>query len=165
MGKRRDARLLAVQFLYQTEVGAKQELESTLLNFWDTTEAEAALRKLAEPAIRGVLANYESLNEQIKKHSQNWDLNRMAPVDRNILRLALYEMLHCPDIPPVVSINEAIDIAKQLSTEESGRFVNGILDQAIKTLGRPVRGDANGGRKKKVAANAKTQSDKDAEKA
>jgi N utilization substance protein B len=162
MGKRRDARLLAVQFLYQTEVGAKQELESTLLNFWDTTEAVASLRKLAEPAIRGVLANYESLNEQIKKFSQNWDLNRMAPVDRNILRLALYEMLHCPDIPPVVSINEAIDIAKQLSTEESGRFVNGILDHAIKTLGRPARGDTNGGKKKKVAANAKTQGDKDA---
>jgi transcription antitermination protein NusB len=148
MGKRRDARLLAVQFLYQTEVGAKQELESSLLNFWDTTEAEVSLRKLAEPAIRGVLANYESLNEQIKKFSQNWDLNRMAPVDRNILRLALYEMLHCADIPPVVSINEAIDIAKQLSTEESGRFVNGILDQAIKTLDRPARGDAKGEKKR-----------------
>jgi N utilization substance protein B len=143
MGKRRDARLLAVQFLYQVEVGAKQDLEASLANFWDTTEAEPALRKLAEPAIRGVLENYDSLNEQIKGFSQNWDLNRMAPVDRNILRLALFEMLHCPDIPPVVSINEAIDIAKQLSTEESGRFVNGILDRAIKTLDRPARGDAN----------------------
>ncbi|MDR2463413.1 MAG: transcription antitermination factor NusB [Verrucomicrobiales bacterium] len=148
MGKRRDARLLAVQFLYQVEVGAKQDLERGLLNFWETTEAEASLRKLAEPAIRGVLAHHEELSAQIKKYSQNWDLPRIAPVDRNILRLALYEMMHCPDIPPVVSINEAIEIAKQLSTEESGRFVNGILDQAIKTLNRPARGDADGGKKR-----------------
>ncbi|MDR1190417.1 MAG: transcription antitermination factor NusB [Verrucomicrobiales bacterium] len=149
MGKRRDARLLAVQFLYQVEVGAKQDLDRSLLNFWDTTEAATALRKLAEPAIRGVLANYEELNAQITKYSHNWELKRIAAVDRNILRLALYEMLHCPDIPPVVSINEAIEIAKQLSTEESGRFVNGILDQIIKTLNRPARGDADGGRKNK----------------
>ncbi|MDR1305431.1 MAG: transcription antitermination factor NusB [Verrucomicrobiales bacterium] len=148
MGKRRDARLLTVQFLYQVEVGAKQDLESSLTNFWDTTEAAPALRALAEPAIRGVLANYDALNGQIKDLSRNWDLHRMAPVDRNILRLALYEMLHCPDIPPVVSINEAIDIAKQLSTEESGRFVNGILDRASKSLDRPMRGNADTGRKK-----------------
>ena len=142
MGKRRDARLLAVQFLYQVEVGAKQELEPSLTNFWETTEAVPQLRKLAEPAIRGVLGCREELDEQIKKYSQNWDLHRIAPVDRSILRLALYEMLRCPDIPPVVSINEAIDIAKQLSTEESGRFVNGILDRVIKTFDRPTRGNA-----------------------
>lgn len=139
MGKRRDARLLAVQFLYQHEIGPKQDLEESLSLFWDTTEAAVALQKLALPAIQGVLDHEDSLNEAIKKYSQNWDLKRMAIVDRNILRLALYEMYHCPEIPPVVSINEAIEIAKQISTEESGRFVNGILDRACKDIARPAR--------------------------
>jgi len=139
MGKRRDARLLAVQFLYQHEVGAKQDPQEILPLFWNTTEAKADLQKLAQPAIEGVLAHYDELNGIITRYAQNWGLDRMAALDRNILRLALYEMHFCPDIPPVVSINEAIEIAKQLSTEDSGKFVNGILDRAIQDLTRSAR--------------------------
>ncbi len=149
MGKRRDARLLTVQFLYQHEVGAQQDLEQSLSDFWELTEAAPTLQKLALPSIRGVLEHYEQLDELIKKYAQNWNLNRMAAVDRSILRLALYEMHHCPEVPPVVSINEAIEIAKQISTDESGRFVNGILDRACKDLDRPARGPTQ-------AVNAKT---------
>lgn len=141
MGKRRDARLLAVQFLYQQETAPapQPELEASLSLFWEMTAAAPGLQKLSRPAILGVLSHSENLTALIKKYARNWDLKRMAPVDICILRLALYEMYHCPEIPPVVSINEAIEIAKQISTEDSGRFVNGILDHARAELNRPAR--------------------------
>ena len=71
--------------------------------------------------------------------TQNWELDRIAAVDRNVLRLAIYEMMFRDDVPPVVSINEAIEIAKKFSTKESGKFVNGILDRIRKELPRPAR--------------------------
>ncbi len=79
------------------------------------------------------------LDGRITHFAQNWDLKRMAVVDRNVLRLAIYEMLYREDIPPVVSINEAVDIAKKFSTEDSGKFVNGILDKIKGELMRPAR--------------------------
>ena len=139
VGKRRDARLLAVQFLYQQETAPQPEVEESLSLFWEMTAAAPGLQKLAKPAIMGVLTHAEELTALIKKFAQNWDLKRMAPVDICILRLALYEMHHCLEIPPVVSINEAIEIAKQISTDDSGRFVNGILDHARAELSRPAR--------------------------
>jgi len=75
----------------------------------------------------------------LKKLVTNWDPERMAPVDRAILRLALWEMKFADDVPPISALNEAIEVAKALSTEESGRFVNGVLDRARATLGRPER--------------------------
>ena len=86
-----------------------------------------------------MLDNRPLLDERIKKYAKNWDLHRMAVVDRNIMRLAIYEMLHRDDIPPIVSINEAVDIAKKFSTEDSGKFVNGILDQIKGEILRPAR--------------------------
>ena len=80
-----------------------------------------------------------AIDERIAKYTDNWDLPRIAAVDRNILRLAMYEMLFRDDIPPVVSINEAVDIAKKFSTRESGAFVNGILDRLKADLTRPSR--------------------------
>ncbi len=103
------------------------------------TEEEIAAEKFAEPLIRGTLAHRPEIDEKIKQYAQNWDLHRMAVVDRNVLRLAIYEMMHRTDIPPVVSINEAVDIAKKYSTDESGRFVNGILDKVKGDLLRPAR--------------------------
>jgi len=163
MGKRREARERAVQFLFQHDINPPEDLEGALDQFWDSqrsaaiaedkgmatwgqpielpppTEDEAALRLFAEPLIRGALEHRGEADEIIKKHAQNWDLHRMAAVDRNILRLAIYEMLHREDIPPVVSINEAVDIAKKFSTQDSGRFVNGILDKVKGDLLRPAR--------------------------
>jgi transcription antitermination protein NusB len=163
MGKRREARERAVQFLFQHDINPPEDLEGALDQFWDSqraaaiaedkgmatwgqpielpppTEDEAALRSFAEPLIRGTLEHRAEADEIIKKHAQNWDLHRMAAVDRNILRLAIYEMLYREDIPPVVSINEAVDIAKKFSTQDSGRFVNGILDKVKGELLRPAR--------------------------
>jgi N utilization substance protein B len=89
--------------------------------------------------IRGVLEHRNAIDEKIKGHAKNWEFHRIAAVDRNIMRLAIYEMLHREDIPPVVSINEAVDIAKRFSTQDSGKFVNGILDKIRSELMRPAR--------------------------
>ena len=164
MGKRREARERAVQFLFQYDLNPLEDLEQALDQFWDSqraaviagekgastwgkqaeilpaTSEETAMRQFADPLIRGTLEHRDELDEIIKKHAKNWDLHRMAAVDRNILRLAIYEMLHREDIPPVVSINEAVDIAKKFSTQDSGKFVNGILDKVKGELMRPARG-------------------------
>ncbi len=163
MGIRREARERAVQFLFQYDLNQPEDLGEALRVFWEgqrsaalaeekagarwgevvelppPTAEEAMVRQFAEPLIRGTLEHLPELDEQIKKYAKNWDLHRMAVVDRNILRLAIYEMLHREDIPPIVSINEAVDIAKRFSTEESGKFVNGILDKVKGDLMRPSR--------------------------
>ena len=163
MGQRREARERAVQFLFQHDLNPPENLEEALTHFWTTQQAtaiaeekgganwgqkvelppptteELATRLFADKLIRGVVENRPELDARIKQHAENWDLHRMAVVDRNILRLAIYEMLHRDDIPPVVSINEAVDIAKKFSTQDSGKFVNGILDKVKGELMRPAR--------------------------
>ena len=163
MGKRREARERAVQFLFQHDLNAPENLDAALNQFWETQRAaaiaeekggatwgqpielppptadEAAVRLFADPLIKGAVEHREESDEVIKKHAKNWDLHRIAAVDRNILRLAIFEMLHRDDIPPVVSINEAVDIAKKFSTQDSGKFVNGILDKVKGELMRPAR--------------------------
>ena len=163
MGKRREARERAVQFLFQHDLNPPENLEAALAQFWETQRAaaiaedkgtahwgqpvalapptadEAAMRLFADPLIRGTLEHRDEADAIIKKHAINWDLHRIAAVDRNILRLAIYEMMHRDDIPPIVSINEAVDIAKKFSTHDSGKFVNGILDKVKGDLLRPAR--------------------------
>jgi len=138
-GKRRIARELAVQFLYQFDLSGGS-LEEALPLFWGTqSEVGEDGRKFTEELIHGVVERRVAIDERIAKYTDNWDLPRIAAVDRNILRLAMYEMLFRDDIPPVVSINEAVDIAKKFSTRESGAFVNGILDRLKADLTRPSR--------------------------
>jgi N utilization substance protein B len=163
MGKRREARERAVQFLFQYDVNPPAKLDEALDAFWEsqrtvTIEAdkgaatwgqpveppppnaeETSVRRFADPLIRGVIEHRDECDDRIRKHAKNWDLHRMATVDRNVLRLAIYEMLHRQDIPPVVSINEAVDVAKKFSTQDSGKFVNGILDKVKGELMRPAR--------------------------
>jgi N utilization substance protein B len=163
MGTRREARERAVQFLFQYDLNQPEDLEEALRLFWESqrgaalaedkagarwgekvelpppTVEEAAVQTFAEPLIRGTLQHVAELDAQIKRYAKNWDIHRMAVVDRNVLRLAIYEMTCRDDIPPVVSINEAVDIAKRFSTEESGKFVNGILDKVKGDLMRPAR--------------------------
>jgi N utilization substance protein B len=163
MGKRREARERAVQFLFQHDLNPPDDVDSALSQFWETQRAaaiaeekgtatwgqpielppptadEAAIRLFADPLIRGTLEHRDEVDEIIKKHAKNWELHRIAAVDRNILRLAIFEMLHRDDIPPIVSINEAVDIAKKFSTQDSGKFVNGILDKVKGELMRPAR--------------------------
>ena len=97
------------------------------------------MRLFADPLIRGTVEKLTEIDGKIQHYAKNWDMGRMAVVDRNVLRLAIYEMLYRDDIPPVVSINEAVDIAKKFSTDDSGRFVNGILDKVKGDLLRPAR--------------------------
>jgi transcription antitermination protein NusB len=163
MGTRREARERAVQFLFQFDLNPTEDLEAALSLFWEGRQlqdlsererrraleeglslpppsaAEASTRLFAEPLIRGVLQERDAIDEKIRQTVRNWELHRIAAVDRNILRLAIFEMLHRSDIPPVVSINEAVDIAKKFSTEDSGKFVNGILDRIRGELLRPAR--------------------------
>jgi N utilization substance protein B len=160
---RREARERAVQFLFQFDLNKAEDMDQALAHFWDSqrdaaiaeekgkarwgeaielpppSTDEAAVRLFAEPLIRGTIEHRADIDERIQKYAKNWELSRMAVVDRNILRLAVYEMLFRDDIPPVVSINEAVDIAKRFSTDESGRFVNGILDKIKGDLMRPAR--------------------------
>ena len=163
MGKRREARERAVQFLFQHDLNPPEDLNRALEEFWQTQRAaaiagekgpatwgqavelppptaeEAETRLFADPLIRGVIGHRDAIDEKIKGHAKNWDLHRIATVDRNIMRLAIYEMLYREDIPPIVSINEAVDIAKKFSTQDSGKFVNCILDKIKGELMRPAR--------------------------
>jgi N utilization substance protein B len=163
MGTRRDARERALQFLFQFDLNPPENLDEALETFWKSQRAEAiadekgparwnqplelpspsdeetAIRLFADPLIRGTIEHRDEIDARFMSHAKNWDLKRMATVDRNVLRLAVYEMLHRDDIPPVVSINEAIDMAKKFSTEDSGKFVNGILDKIKGELMRPAR--------------------------
>jgi transcription antitermination factor NusB len=86
-----------------------------------------------------MLAHLPEIDDKIKRYTENYDIQRLSPVDRNVLRLAIYEMLYREDIPPVVSINEAIELAKTFGGSDSGRFVNGILDRVKDDLSRPLR--------------------------
>ena len=144
-GKRRLGREFAIQFLYQYDMGGG-ELDDALRLFWLTQdEVNDTVRAFATELIRGCFANRAAVDEKIQKYTEHWEVHRIAAVDRNILRLAMYEMLCRDDIPPVVSINEAVDIAKKFSTRESGAFVNGILDRLKADLLRPARSAAGKG--------------------
>ncbi len=138
MTGRHEARLLAVQLLFQRDFNTG-DLEEALQDFWDGHAADDRVRRFAEDLVRGVEANRAALDDLLRRCAEHWDVGRMGAVDRNIMRVALYEMHHRADVPPVVSINEAVDLAKEFNGLESGRFVNGILDRARRELGRPAR--------------------------
>ncbi|MDP2896093.1 MAG: transcription antitermination factor NusB [bacterium] len=127
MTLRRKARELALQFLYGIEVNPG-DLEEKLASFWQMNRTEREIEEFAASLIRGVVQHKEQIDRTISEHALNWDIQRIIPVDRNMLRLAVYELAFRPDIPHVVTINEAVDIAKKFGTAESGKFVNGILD-------------------------------------
>jgi N utilization substance protein B len=139
MGLRRDGREAAIQFLYQVDVHKPANVDEALDAFWKQNEEPANVRKFANDLLRGALEKLPEVDAKIRTLADNWDFERLAVVDRNILRLAVYEMLFRPEIPPVVSINEAIEIAKKFSSAESGKFVNGLLDRVKKELLRPAR--------------------------
>jgi len=139
MGLRRDGREAAIQFLYQCDAHKPANVEEALAGFWKQNEEPQNVRDFANDLLCGALAKLPEVDAKIRTLTDNWDFERLAAVDRNILRLAVYEMLFRPEIPPVVSINEAIEIAKKFSTDESGKFVNGLLDRVKKELLRPAR--------------------------
>ena len=147
---KRLGRELAMQFLFQNDVrGAELSDEACRQFFWAQAEDSGAFpvnrqfrkgRIYAERLIEGVLGHLEKIDGLIVAHSEKWDLKRMAVVDRNVMRIAVYEMLCCPEVPPLVSINEAIEIAKDFGSEKSGGFINGVLNGAMIAVGRQGEG-------------------------
>ncbi|MDD5449226.1 MAG: transcription antitermination factor NusB [Candidatus Omnitrophica bacterium] len=134
MRKRTKAREFALQMLYQLDI-TKEDIRDCLNDFWGNreTEVEASVKEFAENLIVGFLDHKEEIDGLISSSAENWQLSRMAVVDRNILRMTAYELLYRQDIPPKVSINEAIEIAKKYGNEESSKFVNGVLDKINRT--------------------------------
>lgn len=158
MATRRQGREWALQMLVQADLNPNQELNKTIPEFWrqqwtvllekrkdrgeevpaeDTPQdipvedqvAPLKIRTFAEKLVHGVLEHQSELDQKIQTYVENWSMYRIGTVERNVLRLAFYEMIYCPDVPPAVVLNEAIDLAKYFSNVESGHFVNGVLDR------------------------------------
>jgi len=121
------------------EANPPASLNDELLIFFSGQEHPREYYSFAEELIHGTIEHIEEINGIIKEYAKNWDFKRIARVDLAILRLAIYEMLYRKDIPPVVSINEAIDLSKLFSIPDAKRFINGILDQFKLKLDRPLR--------------------------
>ena len=139
MRSRTRARELALQFLFQMDVqgdGVREQLDAFLADALDGKAGGEDARTYAVRVVDGVREHREAIDGLIREAARNWDLERMAGVDRNALRIGCYELLHEPDVPMKVAINEAIELGKRFSTASSGAFVNGILDRIRKEQGR-----------------------------
>lgn len=136
---RRANRMAAIQFLYQWEANKPDELLDSVCTFFSNQEENRDYYSFGESLVLGAIENISEIDEAISKQAKNWKFDRIAKVDLAVLRLALYELLFRDDIPPIVSINEAIDLGKTFSNLESKRFINGILDEVKKSIQRPLR--------------------------
>ena len=142
MTPRHLAREVALQLIYRYDVASPADaagtsasipgIASELRSHFDHFHVPAEVREFAAELVAGTLTERQNLDALIEKHAENWKVSRMGHIDRNILRLALYELKHLPSTPPSVVIDEAIELAKQFGTSESAGFVNGILDAALK---------------------------------
>jgi len=162
MATRRQGREWALQMLFQTDLNPGMDIDMVIPKFWRqqwTCQMEEAenkdvaveqdesksvedrvaphkIRQFTEKLVRGVLGHLDEIDAKLKSYTQNWPLHRMGSVERNVLRLAFYEMIYCADVPPAVVLNEAIDLAKYFSNADAGRFVNGVLDRLNKEIKR-----------------------------
>jgi N utilization substance protein B len=148
MHAKRLGRELAMQFLFQHGFSEEGDLEKEWDNFFEQACFEHELkdnrfarkgREYAQALIKGILENIKDIDAAINEKAQKWDMDRMALVDRNILRVAAYEMLFVPDVPPIVSINEAVEIGRDYSGQKAGNFINGVLNGIKDSLDRPAR--------------------------
>jgi N utilization substance protein B len=137
--QRRECRAAAFQYLYAWSVNQPANLAEDLRLFFEHLEQPRDHYAFAEELIHGAIEHMEELDGHIKALAHNWEFDRVAKIDLAILRLAMFEMLHRKDIPPVVSINEAIDLSKQYSSLDAKRFINGVLDRMKDKLGRDSR--------------------------
>lgn len=129
-GLRRKARELALQCLYQIDQSSNPDADIELIR--QNFQADKKAVEYGSALVNGVKTNIAELNTLIESHSENWQVSRMAVVDRNILRIAFFEMLHVADVPDAVAVDEAIEVAKRFSTDEGPAFINGILDAFCK---------------------------------
>jgi N utilization substance protein B len=141
VGSRRKSRELALQMLFQWEMGGHSP-EHVLRTFLPNQKLDPDVQSFAEFLFMGTVHDVESLDRYLRDHSEHWRVERMAAVDRNILRAALFELIHAPDTPASVVINEALEIARRFSGTDSVEFVNGVLDAVRKSL--PADGASTG---------------------
>ena len=142
MGNRRKARETSLQLLYEIDLGSKSstevigafraDAERLVLDGADAALSSDDITEFTSQITEGVWSNVHEIDRLIEMHSTHWKISRMALVDRNILRMAVFELLYCADIPASVTINEAIEIAKKFGTTESSRFINGVLDRILR---------------------------------
>ena len=135
MGTRREARELALQALYQLDLTGETDPGRGLALFWSHFDAMPAVREFAQELVDGVRARLERIDALIAASAEHWRLPRLSRVDLNLLRLATFELVACPDVPPSVVINEAIEIARRFGSDDSAAFVNGVLDHIAQVLG------------------------------
>lgn len=133
MRKRSLAREMALQSLYQIEIRG-QTTPAVIDDFLTSRTSDPQIQAFARELINGVLTRQDELDNALKPLLENWQMERLAMIDRIILRLGSYELLFSPETPPVVAINEAVDLAKKYSTKDSGGFVNGVLDKLNKKV-------------------------------
>jgi len=140
--QRRQCRIACMQYLYSWSINKPNDLNDSIRLFYEDQEDQSEDRdyySFADELIYGVIENSEDIDGKIREIANNWDFGRIAKIDLAILRMAIFELLFRKDIPPVVTINEAVDLSKLYSAEESRRFVNGILDCLHGQLDRPSR--------------------------
>ena len=137
--QRREGRVVALQYLYAWSLNPAADLGEALRVFFEGQEKPRDQYAFGEELIHGTIGHVGDIDAKIRAVAQNWEFDRIAKIDLAILRLAIFEMLYRKDIPPVVSINEAIDLSKEFSNADAKRFINGILDRLKGDLGRDAR--------------------------
>lgn len=141
MSSRRESRECALKLLYQIDLkfaftAYESDLNKALDSLWLENELDDDGKNFAKALVEGAISNLSKIDDLISRHSTNWKIGRMAYVDRNVMRIAVFELLFLQDVPVKVAINEAVDIAKAYGDSQSGAFVNGILDNIAKEIGR-----------------------------
>ena len=143
MGKRRRSRQFALQVLYQLDV-IRQDAIKAIAQGKEHFPPNEGKDEFVERIVLGVLGHCQEIDRLIEQYSENWRLERMSIVDRNILRMAIFELLYCEEIPPKVTMNEAVDLGKEYGSEDSGSFINGILDRIQnEAVRKPIQPNGN----------------------
>jgi N utilization substance protein B len=150
MGARTTGREAALQMLFALEAGGGSD-ERVITHYWRLTPGDPEGREYADQIVRGVYGGLSKVDETIRKASVNWRVERMARVDRNVLRLGAWELLFGKDVPRAVILDEAVELAKRFGSEDSGSFVNGVLDRIAEDLGRIDRDRAAAAKKPEAA--------------
>lgn len=133
MSKRRKSREHTLKILYRQDI-TNEDIEKILKSYWEENNINSGITDFSERLAKGTVNNLEKIDAYIEKVSEHWPLDRMSVIDRNILRMSVQELLFMRDIPPKVTINEAIEIAKKFGTDDSADFVNGLLDKIKSNL-------------------------------
>ena len=133
MATRRDGREWALQIIFSQDLNTRENLVAVIDDFFEQhATSDPRTRVFTEQLVQGVVDNRQEIDARIERYAEHWKIRRMGVVDRNVLRIAVYELFYSEDVPPAVVLNEAIDLAKYFSTSDSGKFVNGILDRACR---------------------------------